>query len=190
MTISRYLWMVPVALAGAGGTVLAQAAESTVPTGFYLGGGITQSRWDGDEFSVDDLDEEDNSWKVVAGYRFNDNFAIEGNYVDFGEAQAPAPPLGEPFNAEAKAFSLFAVGLIPAGPFDFYGKVGAARIDGEGRFASVLFEDQATEFAYGAGVRWRLGGFGINAEYEKYDTDVVGDLDLITLGVSYTFAAR
>ena len=61
-----------------------------------MGAGITQSRWDADNFDVDDLDDEDNSWKAIAGYRFNPN-------------------------------------------------------------------------------------------YEKFDTDVVGDLDLITLGATYSF---
>jgi hypothetical protein len=45
----------------------------------------------------------------------------------------------------------------------------------------------ATEFAYGVGARWRIQNFGVQLEYEKFDTDVVGDLDLLSLGVTYTF---
>ena len=61
-------------------------------------------------------------------------------------------------------------------------------LPGEGRFGDVAFNDDDTEFAYGAGVRLRLmENFAINAEYEKFDTDVVGDLDLITLGATYSF---
>ena len=71
--------------------------------------------------------------------------------------------------------------------FDLYAKAGAARIDGEGRFGDVAFNDDDTEFAYGAGVRLRLQNFGIHAEYEKFDTDVVGDLDLISIGATYSF---
>ena len=65
-----------------------------------------------------------------------------------------------------------------------------ARIDGEGSFGAVNFNDDDTEVAYGAGARFRLQNFAINAEYEKFDTDVVGDLDLISLGVTYTFGGR
>jgi hypothetical protein len=63
----------------------------------------------------------------------------------------------------------------------------AARIDGEDRFGDVGFQDDATEFAYGAGIRLRLNNFGIHAEYEKLDTDVVDDLDLITVGATHSF---
>jgi OmpA-OmpF porin, OOP family len=167
------------------GTAFAQDAE--VEPGFYLGAGITQSRWHADNFDVDDLDDEDNSWKVLGGYRFNPYFAVEGNYIDFGEARAPLTPASEAFDAEAKGFALYGVGLIPLSNFDLYAKAGAARIDGEGRMGAVAFEDDDTEFAYGAGVRWRLQNFGIQAEYEKFETDVVGDLDLISLGVTYSF---
>lgn len=169
---------------------MAVAQDSTAPTGFYVGGGLTQSRFDTDNFSVADVDDEDNSWKVIGGFRISDFFAIEGNYVDFGRASAPAVGLTGPFGAEAKAFSLFAVGLLPLNNFDLYAKVGAAQIDAEGSVGAVLFDDNATEFAYGAGVQWRLNQFAIRAEYEKYDTDVIGDLDLITLGFTYTFGSR
>ena len=172
----------PLALSG---TTFAQDAD--VEPGLYVGAGLTQSRWDADNFDVDDLDDEDNSWKVLAGYRFNPYFAVEGDYIDFGEAKAPLTPASEAFDAEAKGFAVYAVGLIPVSMFDLYAKAGAARIDGEGRFGDVNFEDDATEFAYGAGVRMRLQNFGIQAEYEKFDTDVVGDLDLISLGVTYSF---
>ena len=110
-------------------------------------------------------------------HRFSRNFGVEANYIDFGEASAPETPLGARFDAEAKGFALYA-------------KVGAAQIDGEGRFGDVGFQDDATEFAYGAGIRLRLQNLGIHAEYEKFDTDVVGDLNLITVGATYSFGAR
>jgi opacity protein-like surface antigen len=76
------------------------------------------------------------------------------------------------------------------GPVDLYLKAGLARLDADGNMGAVVFEDKKTEFAYGAGLQFRLTNFAIRAEYEKYDTDVVGDLDLITLGATYTFGPR
>jgi OOP family OmpA-OmpF porin len=175
---------IAVALLGTGSAI---AQDTQIEPGFYLGAGLTQSRFDADNFDVDDIDDEDNSWKAIAGYRFNPNFGVEANYIDFGETSAPVTPLGERFDAEAKGFALYAVGTIPVSMFDLYAKAGAARIDGEGRFGDVAFDDDDTEFAYGAGVRLRLQNFGIHAEYEKFDTDVVGDLDLISIGATYSF---
>ena len=143
--------------------------------------------WDADNFDVDDLDDEDNNWKVIAGYRFNPNFGVEANYVDFGEASAPATPPAAQVRRRGQGLRAVRRGTVPISMVDLYAKAGAARIDGEGRFGDVGFQDDATEFAYGAGIRLRLQNFGIHAEYEKFDTDVVGDLDLITLGATYSF---
>lgn len=163
----------------------AQGGDEEAARGFYLGGALTQARFDDDAFSVADLDDEDNSWKAIAGVRFNDKFGLEANYIDFGEAIAPAPSL---VGAEAKGFALYAVGTIPVPYFDFFVKLGAAQIDAEGRSAATaLFDDDATEFAYGAGLQWRWRNLAVRAEYEKFDTDVIGDLDLISVGLTYTF---
>ncbi len=32
-----------------------------------------------------------------------------------------------------------------------------------------------------------LGHLGLRAEYEKLDTDVIGDLDVISVGFTFTF---
>jgi opacity protein-like surface antigen len=167
---------------------VALAQERDIATGFYAGGGLTQSRFDTDNFSVDDIDDEDNSWKVIAGFRFNSNFALEANYVDFGKATSPSLAIGGPFGAEADAFALYAVAFWPIGSLDLFAKLGAAQIDAQGSVAAVLFEDEATELAYGAGLQYRWGNLAARAEYEIYNTDVVGDLDLITLGLTYTFS--
>lgn len=165
-------------------------AADEAPRGLYVGGAITQSRFDDSTFRVADFDDEDTSWKAIAGIRFHPSFSIEANYVDFGEASAPGGPLVSPFTVEAKAFSLFAVGYVPVPWVDLFAKVGAARIDAEGGAAPVFFEDDATEFAYGGGVQARIGNFAIRAEYEKFDTDIVGDLDLISVGATWTFGPR
>ena len=166
----------------------AQDAANVSP-GLYVGAGVTQAQWDASKFKLDNFDDKDNSWKIAAGYRFNPYFALEGNYVDFGKASAPATPAQDPFDAKAHAWAGYAVGIIPISMFDLYAKAGAARITAEGNYGPQGFSDDKTEFAYGAGARWRLGNFGVNLEYEKYDTTPVGDLDLITLGASYKFGA-
>ncbi len=166
----------------------AVAQDEDVMRGFYLGGAITQARFDEDNFSLDDVDDEDNSWKIVGGYRFHENFAFEASYVDFGEMSAPAlTGVSGPFTAEAKGFSAFAVGMIPVPYVDLYAKLGAAQIDSEAQGLPDDIDDDATEFAYGAGAQWRWRNLALRAEYEVFDTDVIGDVDQISLGATYTF---
>jgi hypothetical protein len=160
--------------------------EQLAPHGFYLGGGLTQSRYDGRGFNLDR--NTDNNAKGILGMRFTDNFAVEANYIDFGSVHAPAQtPATYPFNVKAKGYSAYAVGLVPLKWGDVYGKLGAARVDSDGARAGLLFKDGANKIAYGAGVQVRLAQFGIRAEYEKFSTNQIGDLDVVTLGATYTF---
>lgn len=156
--------------------------------GFYIGAAGMQSRFDSDDFEVEDVDDEDTGWKIFAGVRPISGFGVEGAFTQFGQAEAPAVAVGGPFEAKAQAFSLFGVGYLPVGPVELFLKAGAARIDAEGNVGAVLFEDEEIEFAYGAGVQFNLGRLGLRAEYEKFDTDIIGDLDVISLGVAFTFA--
>lgn len=172
------------AVLAAGGTSLAVGAEG--PT---AGAAVLQSHFDSDHFSVEDIDKKDIGWKITAGYRFTPNLAVEGAYTDFGKSHAPAISVGGPFEASADAISLFGVGLWPVGPVDLFAKAGAARINAKGNVGAVLFDDKATEFAYGAGAQLNLGRLGLRAEYEKFDTDVIGDLDIVSLGFVFTFGA-
>jgi len=172
------------------GSTGAFAQDAEPNTGFYLGAGLTQSRFDNDDFDVDDIDDEDNSWKAILGFRPHRNFAFEANYVNFGKSTQPSVPAGGPFEADADGYAAFALGIAPLGPIELYGKLGVSRIDSDGNVGAVLFEDKATQLAYGAGIQFRLGGLWLRAEYEKYDTDVIGDLDLITVGATWTFGPR
>jgi hypothetical protein len=156
--------------------------------GFYAGAAGMQSRFDSDQFDVEDVDEEDTGWKIFAGVRPISGFGVEGAFMQFGEAEAPSVAVGGPFEAKAQAFALFGVGYLPAGPVELFLKAGAARIDAEAEVNAVLFEDKEIEFAYGGGVQFNLGQLGLRAEYEKFDTDVIGDLDVISLGVAFTFS--
>ncbi len=70
---------------------------------------------------------------------------------------------------------------------DLFAKVGAARIDAEGGGGALArVNDKATNFAYGWGVQWRWNSLAVRAEYERFDTDLIGDLNLASLGVTYT----
>jgi OOP family OmpA-OmpF porin len=182
MSLTRSLCLACLLALGCG-TLAAEELRS----GFYVGAGIAQARFDDDEFDFGAIDDEEDTWKLVGGYRFNERFAIEGSYLDFGEAAAPSGLGLNPVAAEAKAFAVQAVGIVPVPFIDLYAKAGLARMDGEARGGNVLAEDKTTEFTFGAGAQWRWKNLALRAEYEKFDTDVIGDLDLISLGATYTF---
>ena len=167
----------------------AQAADN----GFYLGAGVSQVKLDnvGDDFNTGNLNDfelDDTSWKLIAGFRPLDSFAVELNYMDLGDESRNVG--GAQFNAKGKAYAGYAVGFLPVGPVDLFAKGGLVRWESNATASGPLgfqFDDKGTEFGYGAGVQVRLGSLGARLEYEQFDVDHTDGVELLSLGVMWTF---
>jgi hypothetical protein len=164
-------------------------ASHAADNGFYLGAAVTDSKIDG---IADGVDLDDTSFKIIAGLRPLDWLGFEANYVDLGSEDFAAGTLASA-SVDAKAYSAFAVGFLqldPA-PIDLYAKVGLARWELDGSVSSALgrfdASDDGTEFAYGGGIQARLGSFAVRAEYETFELDDSAELDLISVGFTWTF---
>jgi hypothetical protein len=55
----------------------------------------------------------------------------------------------------------------------------------DSRIAGV--NEKGTDFAYGVGAQFRVLSLSIRAEYEKFDAQDIDDLNMISVGVTYTF---
>ncbi|GFE81692.1 hypothetical protein GCM10011487_36920 [Steroidobacter agaridevorans] len=153
--------------------------------GIYLGGSVGQANLKVDNLgglSAADFDGDDTAFKVIAGFRPLDWFAVEASYVDFGNPDATV--LGERFEAEADGISAFAVGFFALGPVDIFGKLGG--INWDSNFSGGL-ESDGTDFAYGVGAQFRFLSLSVRAEYEGFDLSDVDDLNMISIGLTYTF---
>lgn len=168
---------------------LASLPAAAVDNGIYLGGSVGQSG-----LEIDDLgyDASANGFKVIAGWRFLDWLAVEGNYVDFGSGDdrvgATAPPSGgTKVTTDADGISLSAVGFLPIGPVDLFARVGmidwSADISSPGLGSA---SDDGTDLTYGVGAQFRVWGLSIRAEYEMFDVDDA-DIDMISIGATWTF---
>ena len=154
--------------------------------GFYVGGSVGQARYQ-NSFTLDNIDRNDTSWKALAGWRFLDQFSAELSYVDFGDTTAPAQLGLNPFAASAKAWTLHAVGYIPIPYVDLFAKAGVSRLEANARGPNfTAFQNDATKFAFGWGVQWRWKSLAVRGEYERFDSNAIGDLELLSLGVTYT----
>lgn len=153
--------------------------------GFYLGGSLGQANVEVDDFSdgivVDSFDADDTGFKLIAGMRPLDWLGVEASYVNFGEPEDTV--LGQRLQAEGDGISAFAIGFLPAGPFDVFGKVGLIAWDSK----IGNFDDDGSDFAYGVGAQFRVLGLSIRAEYERFDIEDIDELNMISVGVTYTF---
>lgn len=167
---------------------LLPATSRAADNGFYLGAGLTQSK-------IDDIgpgiDFDDESFKLIAGFRPLDFFAVEFNYIDLGKNRAALGPIG--VEVDGKAYAAFAVGLLPLPLVDLYAKAGVARWESTARTTGISLgslgslDDSGTEFAYGAGIQARLGSLAARLEYERFGVADTDGADLISLGVTWTF---
>jgi Outer membrane protein beta-barrel domain len=149
--------------------------------GVYIGGSVGLAGVD-----IGELDYNANAtgFKVIAGWRFLDWLSVEGGYVDFGSGDDDV--LGETLEVDASGLTVSAVGFLPIGPVDLFGKVGVIDWDADLSDGINSFGADGTDLAYGGGVQFRLGSLALRAEYEVFDFDGV-DVDLLSAGFTWTF---
>jgi len=161
---------------------LVSLPAAAADNGIYIGGSVGLSGVEEDDL---DYDTDATGFKVIAGWRFLDWLAIEGNYIDFGSGDDTV--LGEDIETSADGISLSAVGFLPLGPVDLFARVGVidwnadVSVDGLGSFG-----DSGTDLTYGLGVQFRILSISLRAEYEIFDFDGT-DANMLSAGITYTF---
>lgn len=184
----------------------------------YVVGSIGRSSADIDKNALDNdlvtagatgissnVDEEDTAYKAQLGYKFNENFAVEGGYADLGEASYSSTYSGGSANAHVKASGpiIAAVGIMPINEsFSVFGKLGVinakveADLNATGPGGSATGSSNSTDLKpnWGAGVTYNINNqLGIRAEYEQFrnlgDSNTTGEssVNLLSAGVVYTF---
>ncbi|WP_405231720.1 porin family protein [Lentisalinibacter salinarum] len=156
---------------------------SALAEGFYVGGGVgfTQIEDEEDGISFDDTPI---GWRVFAGYEFTPNFALEGGYLDSGEAEDTI--LGEDVEADLTAWTLTGLGILPINDsWKVFGKLGY--YDGESEVSVLGFsaEDDESGLTLGAGTRYDVTQqFSVRADFDWYDSDID---TLWSLGIAVQF---
>ena len=197
------------------GAALSASAQPLEPRG-YIGANYGVSRYDidacGGAFSCDETGK---AWRVHAGYQFLPWLAVEGAYLNFGEAELPGvllnPPAGTtslptPSDLRTNAYVLSLVGRVPIGPAALFAKVGygavTAKFSGNSRVqdnttgAITFLNSEAREtegkFVYGLGASFNFA----NAWQARFDWDRTNakdninpeyDVSMYTLGIGYRF---
>jgi outer membrane immunogenic protein len=156
-------------------------------SGLYIGGSIGKTSVEtdfGDDTSFK-LDDDDNGYKILFGYNFGIvpflDLAVEADYREYGKFG------GSNFNTEIVSSELFGLVGFNFGPIGLFGKVGYSDTDLDSIVDDIDFDDSESATAYGAGAKINFGSFGIRAEYEVLDLDAVDDLNMISVGATYTF---
>jgi hypothetical protein len=153
---------------------------------FYLGAAISKDKLsDIANQGTNFADIDGTSWKVFAGLRPMNVFAIEADYLDLGSQTSTF--VTTTTHSDAKAFAGYAVGFlpIPVPYLDVFGKAGLARwrLNGSSVSPITSFSTNGTEFAWGAGTQLHVGNFGARLEYERFNIPSTNGASVVSLGL-------
>ena len=166
-------------------SIMLLSGPAAMAEGFYAGAGVGITQ-------VEDSDQgisfKDNpfGWRLLAGFDFNENFAIEGSYINSGEAEDDIQ--GENVKAELSAFVVSVVGLIPVSEtVRLFGKLGYYSGETEVTAFGITLDEDADGATAGAGVRFDMNNnFVIRGDLDWYDSDL-DTLWSVGVGFQYSF---
>ncbi len=154
----------------------------------YVGASIGSAGVDDPQGGVDDSD---TGFKLFGGYRFNENWAVEGFYADFGAPEST--PFGIPASTEITGYGAQIVGAFPVSDqVELFGKFGFISWEEDFSVLGIVAgSDDGEDLTYGIGVTFNVSEqVSIRGEWEFYDiADSFGDIDvdLLSVGFEYKF---
>lgn len=175
------------------------AADAAASPSFYVGGNLGKSDFKGDCDAGFSCSNPSVNFKLLAGYQFSPNFAVEGAYANFGTVKASNDMLK--VKARLHSFTLAGVGIIPlSNEVQVFGKLGLhhsrVKLDVDSSYEGESGSDSGhkTGLLLGAGLQYdftrNLAG---RFEYERLNfgsaalsTDK-NNLNVFSLGLLYKF---
>lgn len=121
------------------------------------------------------------AFSVLAGHKFNSNFAAEVAYVNFGSVDVPGATV------KSDAMSLSGVGSFPLNDqFSLIGKLGVASTTLK---KTAVASQSNTGVTFGVGAQFDFDQqFAIRAGWDMYKVgDADTDEDVMSLGAIFTF---
>ncbi|HJR69028.1 MAG TPA: outer membrane beta-barrel protein [Gammaproteobacteria bacterium] len=197
--MTKTMTVAAVLLALLAGPALAQRQDrggGRNPEGLYLGAGVGDFSSAVDEInSLDDVDDVgidfsdgENARKLFGGWRFNRFFALQADWVDFGDSSgAVSPSVSGTSDVQGLAPSV--VGTLPIGPIELFGRVGRMFYEIDlnltgGRIIDERGED--TVWAGGLGIDV-LDRLNLRLEYEEIDIAELDEADALWLTAAWKF---
>jgi OmpA-OmpF porin, OOP family len=171
----------------------------------YAGASFVQTRFDHDwdlssNASIRNVDDEDQGYKLLVGWRPLRWFALEASYTDLGGASSNTNvvcvaaigfPCPTELSADVRSTQIAALGLWPVGDFDLFARLGANYWDADAKIADgavtiVRSSEDDVDVVYGGGAQYRYERLALRLEYESI-TLGDSDADVVSLGVTYSF---
>ena len=189
-----------VLLALMAGPVLAQSDDERSgrgnTEGFYLGGGVGDFSAAVDEIDeLDDVDDvgidfsdSDNATKIFGGWAFNRYFAVQGDFVDFGQSSGFVSP-SVTGTSDVQGFAPSIVGTLPIGPIELFARAGMMFYEVDLNLSGgQLIDESGEDLVWSAGIGIDLfDRLNLRLEYEEIDIEQLDEADALWLTAAWKF---
>jgi hypothetical protein len=161
-----------------GATAVVQAED-----GLYAAGsiGVTQEHYDSSYLNASSNDV---SYQIGLGYRVFGVLAGELDYVGFPRAYSGIN------YADTYGVGVSVLGFLPISLLDVYGRVGLFDYRTNAYQSAPFnysFHESGSDLTYGAGVGMHWGNVGARLEYDGYNVSHANQLNIVSLGVVWSF---
>jgi len=184
----------------AAGPALAQRDDDRTgrnTEGFYLGGGVGDFSSAVDEINnLDDVDDvgidfsdSDNATKLFAGWKFNQFFALQGDFVDFGESSGFVSTSAQG-TSDVQGMSASVVGTLPLGPIELFARAGMMFYEVDLNLTGGRVIDESGEDpVWGVGLGFDVldDRLNLRLEYEEIDIQELDEADALWLTAAWKF---
>ena len=163
---------------------------------FYLGGGLGYAGHKVDCTEIASCSKSDVGFKLLGGYQFLPNFAIEASYADLGKAKASEEGLKA--SVKTHSFTLAALGIMPVSKeAQVFAKLGThfskTRFKASFRGVNVSESHDGNGMLLGLGAQYQFTpNLKGRLEYEWLNKAIRvegerGDINLVTASLIYQF---
>lgn len=188
------LWLLPIGLL---------AASASRAEGLYLNAGLLLRHYDLSQpgatsgQGANSGDGHNLTGKVSGGYRFNDTWAIEGGYANFGRPAHRFSRDGQPGEIRTRGHAWF--GAVRASTrlgenLTLFGKLGLDQhrfdVKASGEAAGLAQRKRTTSLYLGTGLAWRLDQhWSTTVELEHFgkEKNPGNALNTVSVGLQYNF---
>lgn len=189
-----------------GALVMASTSAAASELGLYVGASFVQTKFEHDwsdlpaGVTIRDVDDEDQGFKVLFGWRPIPWFALEASYADLGAASgntnvvclaAIGFPCPTRLSADVQSAQLAALGLWPVGDFDLFARAGVQRWEADAAIADASTviaraSEHDTDLVYGIGAQYRYERIALRLEFEHLELEE-SEAQAVSMGVTYRF---
>jgi OOP family OmpA-OmpF porin len=180
---------------------LANAAAAQDRSGAYMGASVGSFSYEEeDEFIGTIIDDSATAYRIMGGYRLNDNFAVEGGWGETGDLEGGFTELIPPFGTitlnivgNYEILTVRALGFLPFERVSLLGGVGYydADLDATVSVTGLVGPVDASGSDDGAtlvgGIEFNLERVDIRAELEWFDVDSGSEAWDASVGVLFHF---